>query len=489
MQVRLALFAGSVLGLFCLAHCGGGTKRPETPEAAPSASASAVDAGAEGGAGGEGPEEPHEKPRRPDPRLVQKALDRSGAEAPAAEGAHGVRFEVVEVGPDATWAFVVVNRGTEDAHVVFDPRLLTLEIDAPPDPSAKRKKPLKPRVCRLPPPLRPEGGDKDYVIQLAPGQGMVEAFDPRLYCLPGEGVSPLVAGAKVRATFGFPVKTKTVWKRGKREEEVLPQIAPFVATIFPASALASHEEHERDHEHEHEHERDHEHHHGHHHDRDREKEQHPPADGGSVTEEPRKAAEDHPPHIEEHHPPVEPAGTVKILTATPFELGSDYAPPEKLKEETLALELERGSDAFSESQVTVTTKLVNHGKAPERVYFRRELVSYQVTGPDGSLICDPQPDSRSPDRQAFSLLNPGASLIVTSRLIELCPDDTFARPGIYVVEAAFDAYADGKEFGYEAFVGHVVADRGVIVRVQTGELPFPGPRAVESVRVGAPPNP
>jgi hypothetical protein len=86
-------------------------------------------------------------------------------------------------------------------------------------------------------------------------------------------------------------------------------------------------------------------------------------------------------------------------------------------------------------------------------------------------------------------LNPGGSLTITSRLIELCPDDTFARPGLYVVEAGFDAAADGKEFGFDAFVGHLVADRGVVIRVQKGDLPFPGPRSLEWVRVGAPPSP
>ncbi|HEY3497664.1 MAG TPA: hypothetical protein VGK73_23360, partial [Polyangiaceae bacterium] len=139
MHVRVALFAGSALGLFGLAHCGGDKKRPETPEPAAVGSAQPPEEAA-GGAGGAAPEEPEEKPRLPDPRLVQKALDRTGAAAPNTEGTHGLRFEVVEVGPSATWAFVVVNRGSEDAHVVFDPRLLTLEIEAPPDPSAAAKK-------------------------------------------------------------------------------------------------------------------------------------------------------------------------------------------------------------------------------------------------------------------------------------------------------------------------------------------------------------
>jgi hypothetical protein len=502
MRARLAFVAFSLLGLVFLSQCGGSPKRPEAPPE-PAPSARPVEEAA-AGAGGAAPEEPEEKPRRPDPKLVQKALDRTGAEAPDGAKAHGLRFEVVEVGPGTSWALTVVNRGSEDAHVVFDPRLLTLEIDAPPDPAAKRKKAPKPRVCRLPPTLRPEKDDKDYVIALAPGHGIVEAFDPQLYCLPEGGVSPLVSGATVRASFGFPLKTKTVWKRGKREEEVLPQVAPFVAALYPESA---HRHRRRDHEHAGEpehadgdrHERGHRHRDGHGHKRGHSgghKDERGPGsvvaeDAGAAAAADAAAPLDDKQRGDEREltDAGEPSANVKLLTGTPFTLGADYAPPAKLKEETLVLELERGSDAFSESNVTVTLKLANHGKRPERVYFRRELVSFQVTGPDGSLICDPQPDTRAPDRQAFSLLNPGGSLTITSRLIELCPDDTFARPGMYVVEAAFDAFADGKDFGYEAFIGHLVADRGVVVRVQTGSLPFPGVRALEAVRVGSTPQP
>jgi hypothetical protein len=112
-------------------------------------------------------------------------------------------------------------------------------------------------------------------------------------------------------------------------------------------------------------------------------------------------------------------------------------------------------------------------------------VSFEVSGPDGSVICDPQPDGRAPDRQAFSFVAPGGSLTTTSRLIELCPDDTFARPGLYVVNAQLDTFADGAEFGFDAFVGRLVSERAVVIRIRKGVLPFPGTRTVEEVKVGA----
>jgi hypothetical protein len=81
-------------------------------------------------------------------------------------------------------------------------------------------------------------------------------------------------------------------------------------------------------------------------------------------------------------------------------------------------------------------------------------------------------------------LNPGGSLTITSRLVELCPDDTFARPGLYVVNAELDTFANGAEFGFDAFVGRLVSERSVVVRVRKGSLPFPGPRTLEEVKVG-----
>jgi hypothetical protein len=178
---------------------------------------------------------------------------------------------------------------------------------------------------------------------------------------------------------------------------------------------------------------------------------------------------------------------VKELVATPLVLGGDYAPPPPaVPPPTLAFELVLGSDARSFSSATATVKLTNHDKTLRRIYFRRELVSFRVTGPDGTVTCDPQPDERAPDRLAYTALNPGGSITVTSRLAELCPGDSFQRPGLYVVEAQLDAFATGAEFGFDAFVGKLVSPRAVVVRIRTGTLPFPGERVVEAVRVGAP---
>lgn len=442
--------------VLALARCGG-TPPPRAPDVEPSASPVEAAHGAAGAANDEPAAAEAPEPKRPDPELVKKALDRTG-DGTVDGAARGLRFEVVEHGPKASWALALVNRGSDTLRVVHDPSLLTIEVTPPPDPKVKVPKKPKPRVCKLPAGLRAERASSELSVVLAPGQGVVEAFDPRLYCLPEGGVSPFVAGAEVRARFGFPPKTKVVWKGGRHEEPIPDQPPPFVAVVVPppppeADAGAPEPAQE-----------------------DGGVETHDEAQGHALEREDAPSG-----------PEPSPLHGMKELVATPLVLGGDYAPPPPaVPPPTLGLDLVQGSDAASFSSATASIKLTNHDTVLRRIYFRREFVSFQVTGPDGTVTCDPQPDERAPDRLSYTALGAGGSITVTSRLAELCPGDAFQRPGLYVIEAQLDGFADGKEHGFDAFVGKLVASRTVVVRIRSGSLPFPGPRLVESVRVGAP---
>jgi len=410
------------------------------------ASADAGDAGDAGDGGAKAPVDP-----KPDPTAVKLALDRT-AQATGIEAApFGLRFEVVEQGPELPWAFAIVNRGSEPVQISFDPRLLRLELQppTPPEqPAVKGKpKPKKPAVpkkidCTLPQGVRPASADKKLLIALEPGEGMVESFDPRLYCLPVDAKSPLEPGVTVSARYGWPLKTKTVWKKGKKVEERLPQTEPWVAMpVAVAEEL-------------------------------KKKPPPPPPKPGAKTKKPAEP---------------EPEPGVKELIGTPFTLGGEYAPKPPAEDEELPpLEVRfiRGSDARSEETATVTVEIKNRSREPVRVFFRRELLSFALSGPDGAVTCDPQPDSRAPDLQGFRLLNPGGSFTRTSRLIELCPDDTFARPGLYLAHARFNASVTAEGFGFEALTGTFVSAKPAVIRIRTGDLPFFGRRTYQKVKVG-----
>jgi hypothetical protein len=343
----------------------------------------------------------------------------SGAEPPL-----GLRFGVVERGPGKRWLLALLNEGDSPVRVIADQRLLWFELEVP----GKR---TKKATCRLPGALFPTRIDHRAEIVLDPGQAIADSFDPRLYCFGAKGQNELVPGAVVKPFFGWPEK-KVPARRGKAAEGPAP---PFVAT--PATVITG-----------------------------------------------RNARV---PTQDELCDSAE-SGCIKLLEGQPFGLRSEYKAwssarleeDDKLRENPgpIELVLTQGSDAEAERNATVTLAVKNRTKHPIALYFRRELVSFEVVGPDGTVTCDPEPDQRAPERQAFERLAKGGSLAATSRLVELCPSGALARPGLYLVHARFDANQRGDEFNLDAFVGRVVSLAPAAVRVKTGELPFQRAREI-----------
>jgi hypothetical protein len=257
-----------------------------------------------------------------------------------------------------------------------------------------------------------------------PGEGVSHAFDPRWYCFAAKGQWRLVPGAIVTPHFGWPERTRTRWHKGKRVTVTEQQTAPFV------SRSGDHD---------------------------------PTGTSGTPA-----ASE----------PEPEPDGSAcKLVHAQPFALTSAYSvwssrgldsPARARARGPLALELAQGSDAHAERSATVQLTLRNRSQRGQTVYFRRELVSFEVMGPDGLQSCDPEPDLRAPDRQAFLYLRPGRKIKITSRLVELCPRGTFSAPGLYLVHSRLDVSQSGEEFGIDAFVGRIASTKPVSVRIRTG---------------------
>ena len=427
--------AFAVLGAAASVGCAGGNQAvvgatvDDDAGVTPPADAGPRDAAADA-APDAGPAAEEQAPPMVDPAVAHALLAKTGEATGVAP--LGLRFEIVELGSELPWAFAVVNRGTEAALVDFDARLLTLEVVPPPDPKSKAKakpKPQKPILCRLPGDIVPGSVDPALAIKLEPGEGLVQNFDPRLYCL-GKKPAPLVEGAVISPRFGWAPKMKVSWHGGKREEAPGVQNEPFVAE--PGEARGS-----------------------------------LPANGGDTSER-----------------------RVKELSGTPLTLGSDFAnaphamPDEPTPDPSGLVLTVTGGDATNEGATVATATFTNRGKQKQDLYFRRELMTYEVSGPDGLFQCDPEPDLRSPDRTAFQTLRPGGKISAVSRLIEMCPAHTFARPGLYLVHARFDAVDAGTEYGLHAFMGRLVSQKPALVRVRQGELPFTPSNTTERVRVG-----
>jgi hypothetical protein len=400
-----------------------------------------------GGAGGATNAEASKEPPEPPPPAYDATEVRAAVDATASppddRARLGLRLGVVEQGPDAPWLVAVVNRGTETLRVVPDLRTLTLEV-TPPTPEPDPKKKVKPRApkpvtCALPRALVPSTEDASLEVSLEPGEGIVDSFDPRLYCLPVAHKSPLVNGASVVVRLGWPEKTKPVWKKGKKLTRVLEQTAPFIA--------------------------------------------HRAKVAGSLPEAPEAKS------LEKDQPLNEPksdANAIKQIVALPLALGSEYTPKKPEPSESLELLLTRGSDVATERDATITVSLVNHTKKPEKVFFRRESITFEISGPDGLVACEPGPDNRAPDRSSIHTLRPGGRLSATSRLIELCPQGAMRRPGLYLVHARYDGLKNPDPQGPLTFEGRVASREPVAIRIRRGWGDLPAQRQPERVRVGTP---
>ncbi|HEX4473719.1 MAG TPA: hypothetical protein VH142_01505 [Polyangiaceae bacterium] len=132
----------------------------------------------------------------------------------------------------------------------------------------------------------------------------------------------------------------------------------------------------------------------------------------------------------------------------------------------LVLHMVRGSDARSERSVDATVRLTNTTPRPIAVYLRRELLSFDVLGPDGSSTCAEPGDFRHPARLGYTRLAAHRSVTLTSRLVELCPRGTFADAGVYLVRAMFETDHGGEAVGLHAFTGRLMTEHPVMVRVR-----------------------
>jgi hypothetical protein len=231
----------------------------------------------------------------------------------------------------------------------------------------------------------------------------VHRLDPRFYCFSPDKQETLVPTAQVTPHYGWPSKTKRVYRKGRVEEEKLPDVAPFVAE---------------------------------------------PVDPHSAG------------------PAKNLTGNVVILDGRYAAWTADTATPDEDEGDEPDLEMVRGSDARTELNVTASVRVRNPGRSKLSVFVRRELITFEVLSPRGTVTCASEPDKRNPDRRAFRTLAPHASMTLVSRLVELCPRGTFAESGLYLIHARFDAAADGTDYDLEAFTGSLHTDRPVPVRVR-----------------------
>ena len=133
----------------------------------------------------------------------------------------------------------------------------------------------------------------------------------------------------------------------------------------------------------------------------------------------------------------------------------------------LVLEMTKGSVVRHGRDATVTVRVRNTTADPVTLYVRRDLLTFEILGPGGEqTTCAPMDPLRHPARLGFTKVAPHRSVLLTTRLVELCPRWTFSRRGEYSVRASYAAERTGQSVGLHAFTGSLVADRPAVVHVQ-----------------------
>jgi len=136
-------------------------------------------------------------------------------------------------------------------------------------------------------------------------------------------------------------------------------------------------------------------------------------------------------------------------------------PPEGLQQPKddlgarLSLTAGRFSDALYPRNVVVSVQVHNAGERSGMVALRGRQLSFEIRGPDGIVSCPRRTVSHVVPPDLFQKLGEGKHVQFDLLLAELCPRNSFRRPGLYVVTPTIHADERDREQRLNAITGVV----------------------------------
>lgn len=333
-----------------------------------------------------------------------------------------LKLDVTEDGPDQPWTITLSNTGTNPIGIIADPGLLWFEVSV---------QGRAAQVCRLPEPLWPTVMQRRDATVLYPKEHFSRTFDPRFFCFSELGQTLLVPGAHVTPRFGWPRMTGNLPPRQRPAAATAPVHGPFVAWPLPPDANGTPASPARAHA------------------------RSADVDNGTSETALRRLPSEGLENIQ--GPTLELPASYSAWLGTPHGEATD-----------VQLVMIAGSDADDERNVLATFALVNATDQPQQIFVRREVVQYEVRGPDGYFVCSAS-DIGVPDLNSYTTLPPHGAERYAVRLIEVCPRRSFSRPGLYEVQATLAAHWHGHDMGLDAFVGQLDSLRSSFVRIRSGD--------------------
>lgn len=384
-----------------------------------------------------------------------------------------VALRLIAPSAEGAWLLRIDNEGERPVRLAADIRLLTLEVRAP---SASKSRWRRTRggwdrravTCNGPKifgltqrfPARRE-------LILEPGQSYVEQFDPRLLCF-GKDAAGLVPGARVKATFGWPDNARRGLSsapfvvddaRSPRENRPLRHLsAPTIVLSHGPPVTWGPRVRGR---------------------------------GGKEGAGPSSKGEPAAGKPSEGTANDDPGGGTSATEASRYEPQRPAAvrppPPKDELAAALTLTADRWADGRRPTDIALSVQAHNVGDRPVFVALRSRMLSFRIYGPDGLVKCPRATKGHEVPRDLFRTLNHDKHIHMDVMLAEVCPANTFDRPGLYWAVPTLHAEADGKEYGLSAATGevtvrdagtpggsHQAGDDATLVRITRGRAPFYG---------------
>jgi hypothetical protein len=319
------------------------------------------------------------------------------------------------------WKLRIENTGDVPVRVAADPRLLVLEVTPPAGtvldttPAAKRAAPKKPAEpvtvrCALPEDARPATDEgRDLVV---PGKRSWSAtIDPLFYCFGPRERRALVAGATVKARFGWPTPAPKAAPR-KKPGTPVPPAPPFAAAPVGAAL-------------------------------------------GKIA------------------PTKELEGTPFALGETvASNLAAAPAEPSAPGRAVLNVSMPESRDVGRGIEIETTVTVANDGDQAAILLFRPETIRFSVSGPQGSYACGTAHVVASPIRELYSTIGVKGRASLSLLLTAKCPVDTFDEPGVFRVVAILDtSNASARSIGLKTWDGAATAANPMLLRVRASRRP------------------
>lgn len=369
------------------------------------------------------------------------------------------RLWIVAPAPNGQWMLRLDNEGQRPIRIPADVRLLAFEVERADPKNPKRKQIVK---CKAPGGLRPGDFPEARALLLAPGESYIEDFDPRLICF-GKDAGALAGGSLVRTRFGWDPPPK--WSKKPPQPPFAVQGTDHPATAAPLRELAapsmvlSYADAEAKAKPE------------------VKAEEEPEAKPDAKPEAKPEAKPDAKP---EAKPDAKPDAKPEAeASAAPAPAQGDPKKPEEGRPEIvdanaprLELTTSAHADASAPRRISITVTATNAGQRPMIAALRSRMISFKVEGPDKTVICESTPMTNAIPRDRFQTIKAGASTSFTLLVAEMCPQETFARAGLYRVWPTLHALETGKDVGVSAYTGVVATKTPTLVRVQTSSKPY-----------------